>query len=253
MATPTDTDGLLKMADLAERAGVSPATVKHYLREGLLDPAPGEPGVVRTSRNMAWYPPAFVDRIRLVKRLQEERYMPLRAIRELLGGEGEAHARRLLAREGEILDRVRARPEVRRHLDVEPRDALIARTGVPAPLLDKFAELGVLGPGTEGYAAEEVRIVEAILRFRATGFGEEIGFTAYDVLRYYEALGPLVREETTTFLRRLVDEDLDVDHAVDLMLGAVDPLRELVGAIHGELVRREIARAIDGDRPAGTG
>ena len=29
-------DGLLKMAELAERSGVSAGTIKHYLREGLL-------------------------------------------------------------------------------------------------------------------------------------------------------------------------------------------------------------------------
>ena len=33
---------------------------------------------------MAWYPPEFVERIRLIKRLQEERFMPLKVIREVL-------------------------------------------------------------------------------------------------------------------------------------------------------------------------
>ncbi len=40
---------------------------------------------MRTSRNMAYYPPEFVERIQLIKRLQEERFMPLRVIREVLG------------------------------------------------------------------------------------------------------------------------------------------------------------------------
>ena len=52
------------------------ATVRHYLREGLL------PEPVKTSRNMAYYPPEFADRIRLIKQLQEDRFMPLRVIRE---------------------------------------------------------------------------------------------------------------------------------------------------------------------------
>ena len=39
---------------------------------------------MRTSRNMAWYPPEYVERIRLIKRLQEERFLPLRLIKELL-------------------------------------------------------------------------------------------------------------------------------------------------------------------------
>ena len=33
---------------------------------------------------MAYYPPEFVERIQLIKRLQEERFMPLRVIRELI-------------------------------------------------------------------------------------------------------------------------------------------------------------------------
>ena len=70
-------DGLLKMSELAERSGVSAGTIKHYLREGLLG---GDDEIVRTSRNMAYYPPEFVERIALIKRLQEERFMPLRVI-----------------------------------------------------------------------------------------------------------------------------------------------------------------------------
>ena len=69
---------LLKISELAEQAEVPVATVRHYLREGLL------PEPVKTSRNMAYYPPQFVARIRLIKQLQEERFMPLRVIRDLL-------------------------------------------------------------------------------------------------------------------------------------------------------------------------
>ena len=74
----------LKMSELAGASGVSAGTIKHYLREGLLG-ADGE--IVRTSRNMAYYPPEFVERIRRIKRLQEERFLPLRLIKGLLDGE----------------------------------------------------------------------------------------------------------------------------------------------------------------------
>ena len=81
---------LLKISELAEQSGVPVATVRHYLREGLL------PEPVKTSRNMAYYPPEFVDRIRLIKQLQEERFMPLRVIRDLLDRE-DAEPERLRA------------------------------------------------------------------------------------------------------------------------------------------------------------
>src|ERR1044072_3237825 len=69
---------LLKISELAERADVPVATVRHYLREGLL------PEPVKTSRTMAYSPPESADRIRLIKQLQEERFLPLKVIRELL-------------------------------------------------------------------------------------------------------------------------------------------------------------------------
>ena len=69
---------LLKISELAERSGVSAGTIRHYLREGLLG---GEEGIVRTSRNMAYYPPELTERIELIKRLQEERFRSVGAPR----------------------------------------------------------------------------------------------------------------------------------------------------------------------------
>ena len=52
---------LVKMAVLAKRSGVPAATIKHYLREGLI-PGP----VRRTARNMAYYDAGVVERIVIV-------------------------------------------------------------------------------------------------------------------------------------------------------------------------------------------
>src|SRR5437588_6979288 len=78
--------GLLKMSELAERSGVSAGTIRYYLREGLL----GEGAdIVRTSRNMAYYPADYVQRIELIKRLQQQRFMPLRVIKGALAQDPE--------------------------------------------------------------------------------------------------------------------------------------------------------------------
>ena len=62
-------------------------------------------------------------------------------------------------------------------------------------MLDRLAELGVLSPDEDGYSPSDVRIIEAISRFRAGGYDERLGFTVYDTLRYKRALEPLVAEE----------------------------------------------------------
>jgi DNA-binding transcriptional MerR regulator len=97
----TAADSMLKISELAERSGVSAGTIKHYLREGLLG---SEDEVVRTSRNMAYYPLEFVERIQLIKRLQEERFMPLRVIRDVISDDPD-RATRLIELEDRILER----------------------------------------------------------------------------------------------------------------------------------------------------
>jgi DNA-binding transcriptional MerR regulator len=231
MATP---DGLLKMSELAERSGVSAGTIKHYLREGLL------PEPVRTSRNMAYYPPEFVERIRLIKRLQEERFMPLKLIKGVME-EDPDRAAALVELEDRILERAVAAREQGRVSRAEVK----RRYPVPDEVLDRLAEIDVLTPNTRGYDADDVAIIEAISRFRAGGYDEQLGFTVYDTLRYRKALVPLVEEEVRTLLDRLAGE-VDVDRAAEIIAAGAEPLRELIGAIHSKLLLAELRRQHSG-------
>jgi len=212
-------NGLLKMSELAERSGVSAGTIKHYLREGLL--GEGE-DIVRTSRNMAYYPPGYVERIQLIKRLQEERFMPLRVIKE------------------RILERAVQQGEGERVSSAEAR----RRYDVPRNVLDRLAEIGVLTPSARGYDADDVKIIEAIARFRAGGYDEQLGFTVFDTLRYRAALEPLVVEEVRTLLDRLAGE-VEVERAAEIIAAGAEPLRDLIGAMHSKLLLAELQRQRD--------
>jgi DNA-binding transcriptional MerR regulator len=224
---------LLKMSELAEQSGVSAGTIKHYLREGLL------PQPVRTSRNMAYYPPEFVERIRLIKRLQEDRFMPLRVIKGMMDDDpGRAAA--LVELEDRILERAVEQREGTRISAAEVR----RRYDVPANVLERLAELEVLTPSARGYDADDVKIIEAISRFRAGGYDERLGFTVFDTLRYRDALTPLVGEEVRTLLDRLAGE-VSVDRAAEIIAAGAEPLRELVGAIHSKLLLAELRRQRD--------
>jgi DNA-binding transcriptional MerR regulator len=229
----TQTDGMLKMSELAERSGVSAATIKHYLREGLLGT---DADVVRTSRNMASYPLEFVERVRLIKRLQEERFMPLRVIRELIGSDPDRAARMI-----ELEDRILERAIEARETGRVSRAKIRETYEVPQNVLDRLEELGVLTPTPRGYDADDVAIIEAISRFRAGGYEQAIGFTVYDTLRYRNALEPLVEEEVRVLLDRLAGR-VDTDRAVAIISSGAEPLRELVGAMHSKLLLGELRR-----------
>jgi DNA-binding transcriptional MerR regulator len=231
-AAKRDGERLLRMGELAEASGVPAPTIKHYLREGLL------PEPVKTSRNMAYYPAEFVDRIRLIKKLQEERYMPLKAIKEVLDDDPK-RVHDLIALEDRILERALA-GEQERVSAAEVR----RRYDVPKEVLDRLAELDVLSPTSRGYSASDVKIVEAMSRFRAGGYAEEIGFTVYDTLRYKRMLEDLVREEVDVLMKRLAGE-MDPDRAVELIEAGSEPLKDLIAALHTKLLVAELQRHRD--------
>jgi DNA-binding transcriptional MerR regulator len=220
---------LLRMGELAEASGVPAPTIKHYLREGLL------PEPVKTSRNMAYYPPEFVDRIRLIKRLQEERFMPLKAIKAVLD-EDPSRAEAMLELEDRILDRALS-AERSRTSAAEARK----RYGVPKEVLDRLEELEVLSPNTRGYSPSDVKIIEAISRFRAGGYDEQIGFTVYDTLRYKTALEELVRQEVDVVMNRLAGE-VPPERVVEMLESGAQPLQDLIAALHTKLLVAELER-----------
>jgi DNA-binding transcriptional MerR regulator len=228
-AKATKNDEMLRMGELARASGVSAATIKHYLREGLL------PEPVKTSRNMAYYPADFVERIRMIKQLQEERYMPLRVIKDLLD-EDPDRARALIELGDRLLEHALA-SESERVSAAEVR----RRYDLPQDVLDRLAELDVLTPDGKGYSPSDIRIIEAISRFRAGGYEERIGFTVYDTLRYKESMADLVRQEVDVLMERLAGE-MDPDEAMALIEAGTQPLNDLIAAMHTKALVAELER-----------
>lgn len=72
----TDPDKLYKIGKAAETAGVSKQSLQYYLMVGLIEPT------TRSEGGQQLFDEKAIDRIRLVKRLNDSGY-PLREIREI--------------------------------------------------------------------------------------------------------------------------------------------------------------------------
>jgi DNA-binding transcriptional MerR regulator len=221
---------LLKISELAERADVPVATIRHYLREGLL------PEGVKTSRNMAYYPPQLVERVRLIKRLQEQRFMPLRVIKELLdAANGDLDRLNAFAESGDALLNRALGPDER-----TSAEEILGRFEIPERALRRLTEVGVLSPNDDGYSQTDVRIVEAVARFRAAGWNEKTGFGARDVARLMQGLEPVIADELELLIERF--SALGPDRADDIVEGGAAPFPALIGALHAKLLTAELER-----------
>ena len=237
-APETKNEEMLRMGELARGVG-------RLSGDDQALPARGAaPRTGQDRRNMAYYPAEFAERIRLIKQLQEERYMPLRVIKDLLEEDPE-RAKALIELGDRMLERA-LEGESERVSATEVRH----RYGVPKEALDRLAELEVLTPDKKGYSPSDVRIIEAISRFRAGGYDERIGFTVYDTLRYKGAMGELVSEEVDVLMERLAGE-MDGDEAMRLIEAGTQPLNDLLAAMHTKALVAELERrrGSDGENP----
>ncbi|WP_069773485.1 MerR family transcriptional regulator [Streptomyces sp. LUP30] len=69
----------MRLAELSERSGVSTATIKYYLREGLLPPGR------QVNRTTSEYDEEHLRRLRLVRAMIQVGRLPVTTVREVLG------------------------------------------------------------------------------------------------------------------------------------------------------------------------
>jgi len=185
----------LRIGELADRAGVSVATIKFYIREGLLPPPP-----VKTGRTMGYYDEAYLERLLLIRKLRDEHYLPLRAIRLLLEERGD---RPLEPEEQALIERIG--PVVAEKLDAatprEPLDraGVLARYQLPEDDLDVMVELGLVGheSGTH-FSASDLELLDALQKAEQFGLTRE-RFPVEGLAHYVELIGELARREVRRF------------------------------------------------------
>lgn len=228
---------VLRMKDLSEATGLQRQAIHFYIKEGLLPP--GE----KSSRNMAWYGQVHLDRLALIKRLQHERFLPLKAIKAVLGEQDDHFGpdqRAFIRDVKQHVDRTVRGPE---RPEAAPVDALLERAGVSAADLSELDRMGiapvVMRDGVRVIAAADVWAVELLGELRALGFSEEAGFHVADLAMFEEAITTLFEREKALLSERLMQfPPARAAHMVERMLPLANRFLE---RFHEAKIRRFFA------------
>ena len=206
----------LRISQLAKMAGVSTATIKHYLKEGLL------PQPVKTSPNMAYYDESCVDRINLIKRIQKEKFLPLDVIKRLIDS-GESYDEELEL--GQAI--------LKSHKELPSRSvkgSQVARvTGYPLDKIIILEEDGLIFPTVKNnvkyYDSIDLEIIQ-IMRQR-----EDLGLSFHHSLEtvriYRDAITRAVHEDIHLFITNLLG-DVSTRQAIKFLTEADDALDRFI-------------------------
>ncbi|HEY3822431.1 MAG TPA: MerR family transcriptional regulator [Polyangiaceae bacterium] len=232
-----------KMRDLCRITGMPRQAIHFYIQQGLVPPGR------KTGRNTAHYGEQHVERIRLVRQLQNERFMPLKAIRAVLDGKDDAFTpaqRGMLLDVKQRLSSSLAQPRVKAaSLDAR---ALLARHDLDRDDLDDLVGAGVLevtaGPrGKLLVAADDAWVIELYAEVRRAGFTRDLGFDAR-LLRIYErSVAALFEREKKILTRRLAK--LPPDRVAPMLEKAIPLVHQFFARYHSKKVRDFFARMGD--------
>lgn len=192
----------LKMRELEQATGVGRETIRFYIREGLL-PEPERP-----KRNVARYSDVHVERLKEIKRLQQERFLPLNVIKTIVKAQDAGASGGIESFVGleNALYPLLGDPEklAPRRLEDVAKDA-----GFTAAEVDELISVGLLNvderDGGRWLDSRNARIVDLWRGIREAGFTEEIGYGAETWSMYGTFLSWLVQEEVNSFYRLLAD------------------------------------------------
>jgi DNA-binding transcriptional MerR regulator len=232
-----------RMKDLCERTGLLRQVIHFYIQQGLV------PEGHKTGRNMAYYGDDHVERILLVRRLQHERFLPLRAIKAMLDEQHEAFSPAQRQFVNELKSRLSRTMGARTARPAAVKvDEIVQRLGVRQRDVDELIEMGLVGAteerGADGrvhrvIARDDVWILETFAELRTLGFDEQIGFGARDIGMYAEAMSNLLALETKLLAERL--SKLPTDVAAKMVERAAPIIHSFLARYHDALMKNHLA------------
>ena len=225
-----------QMKDLCRMTGMPRQAIHFYIQQGLVPPGR------KTGRNTARYSERHVERIRVVRRLQSERFLPLRAIRAVLDGEDEAFTPEQRAQLLDVKQRLattflRADGGAQELVDAR---ALLARHGLDARDLDDLVTARALevhrGPrGKALVRAEDAWLFELLAEVRRAGYTRELGFDGH-LLRIYERAVASLWEREKRVLREKLSR-VPPERLASMLEDALPLVHKFLARYHDKKVR----------------
>lgn len=220
----------MRMRELEQRTGVGRETIRFYIREGLL-PEPS-----RASRNSASYTDDHVTRVRAIKRLQEERFLPLAVIRSLLDRD-----------DGDRWLEPQAFPQLDSQLsarfDLAPRvpvEGVTQQTGHSDEDLAEMIEVGAVSVDAAGtVSGRDAAIMRVLGDLHDVGFTRERGFHGEGLRVYLDFVEWVTTQEMRMFFEHTAGQVGEVE-AADMAERGVASVNELLSLLRTRAILKKL-------------
>lgn len=220
------------MAEVMQLTGASREAVRFYINAGLL------PEPHRTARNMAWYSQQHIEIIKLVRVLQEEQFLPLKAIKALFDDDKNFD---FTPRQRSIFASMREEMGIRarRQLPGPSSHGLAEALGLSHDDFRELQQVGAIRTKVDHLTADEEEILRQFAILRHSGMTNARGFSARHLQIVQASTDLLFAQELKLFKDLLVD--LRDDEIPVLMARAIPAINRIFAVLHEQKLRAFVA------------
>ncbi len=229
----------IRIDELAQRAGVPTRTIRYYTQQGLL-PSPELQGRV------GYYDGRHLDRLRLIKELQEKRYLPLSVIRSVIRHFEEGADLETMLAPLDIVFQPRWDATEQREFT---RGELARAAGVDPSVVDAADEMGFLFPEKRGrerrYTVDDVQMLGVAKQWLDLGIPRNLGTLYRESLEQISALQ--VKAFNENVVAPLAAEHLSSEEAKERLLegyrAMANVFNQLVALLHRKVLQKAVESA----------
>jgi DNA-binding transcriptional MerR regulator len=218
----------MRIGELSKLTNAPKETIHFYVREGLV-PRPRKQG-----KNVADYDESFIERILLIKKIQDHFFLPLSLIKKIIKRHDRSPELKALLdlRVGYFSPLDQLLEE-----DVIGEDAFCNTTGMAAKWLKQFEEWGVISSkisdGRKVYSQDDVIMGRLLVDLDRAGFGPKDGFDPSALRQYIDLFRKIVRLAHERFLNTHLEQFTPQENLERGIRG-----RELMGVFFYHLYRK---------------
>lgn len=232
-----DTNHEMRIDELSRRASVPTRTIRYYTQQGLLSPP-------RLQGRVGFYDERHLERLRLIKELQEKRFLPLSVIKSVIRHYESGENLETMLAPLDILYQPRWDATERTEFT---RVELAREAGVAESVIDAAEDMGFLFPTRKGrekrYTTDDVHMLDVAKRWIELGISRDLGRL------YRESLEEISQMQVEAFNRSvvapLVKEKLAPEEMRERLLSGFDEMSNVFNALVALLHRKVLQKVVE--------
>lgn len=212
--------GYIPIREVSKLAGVEKSLIHFYVNQKLL------PKPVKVSKQMAYYPPDTVEKIKFIKQLQK-RYLPIKEIKRILKNSKsiEDVKNTLIKIDSRILEEYNSKQRKQKE-----------ESTLPTETIRELEKIGIIDKRNSIFREE---ILEIISRLRGIGLDEKHGFSVKFLKNYIDVCKKLVELEFQEFNSKMIGK-IDAEKLIEIAKVSIDEVSELIKILHKKFLLEKL-------------